>query len=334
MKNKHKYILAGLLLSLMLGSCEKNVEIDIEEIDPMIVMNGLLQADSTVDIFLSRTRHILDNKELSSLPDATVSITDTEGNSTILQYGSNRLYSSGAFRIIPGKSYTVSASAPGYNPVEATCRIPEIIPVKSIDTTSLVNEWGEKKIAFEIAFDDPEGETNYYMLSLNARVDVVNLEIVQRIDTLYIDPVKDTVVTGIVFDTIEHHYPRYENLYIESEDLAIEQWDYYSNRIIFSDKLFNGRTYRFNGSYYNWFLWDAADSSTVYISLQAIDEHYFKYIDSREDHYYAKDDPFAVPVVVHNNIENGIGILGGMSASIDSFKVAPLSRDWYNYGFD
>jgi len=291
-------------------------------------MNGLLEADSTVEIFLSRTRHILDNKELSSLSDADVQIQDEDGNTVTLSY-LNRLYSSGDMKIEPGKSYWITAAAQGFNDVEATCVIPESVAMRYIDTSSSFNEWGERQLSFEIAFSDPPGEKNYYMLSLQAKVEMMHFDIVQRIDTLYIDTAKDVVITGIVNDTIKYFIPRYENVWIESEDLAIEQWDYRTNNVIFSDKLFDGKEYTFNGSFYDWFLWGATDTSTLYVKLQSVDEHYFKYIDSREDHYYAKNDPFAVPVVVHNNIENGIGILGGMAASVDSLKLAPMYREPY-----
>jgi hypothetical protein len=321
-------IIILLLVTLFGLSCEKNVDIDIEDLDPMIVLNGLLEADSTVEIFVSRTRHILDNKELGILSDAEVSIIDPEGTSQSLSISGGRTYSSSALIIEQGSRYRVTVEAQGFEPVEATVTVPVSIPIDQIDTASSVNEWGEQKVNFEISFTDPPGEENYYMLSLQAKVPVAYFDIIERLDTLYVDEVKDTVIMGIVYDTIEYTVPRYENLWIESEDLAIEQWDYFNNQLIFTDKLFDGKKYSFNGSYYTWFLWDAGDSATIYYQLHSVDEHYFKYVNTREDHYYAKDDPFAVPVVVHNNIENGVGILGASSASVDSMKVAPKNYPW------
>ena len=334
MKQKINYISFILGILLITAACEKNVDIDIDEIEPMIVMNGLLQTDSTVQIYLSRTRHILDNVQLSSLGGATVEISGPDGNPVSLVYGKDQLYRTDQIKIEAGKEYTVTASADGFNSVSAVSTMPKKVNIRKIDTLSVRNEWGEKQISFDILIEDPPDETNYYMLSLKARIPVKYIDIIERIDTLYVDPVKDTVILGYVYDTLEYFIPRIDNIYVESEDLAVEQNDYFSNRIIFSDKLFDGKTYSFNGSFYDWFLWEAGDSATVYISLQSVDEHYYKYIDSRADHYYAKNDPFAVPVVVHNNIENGIGILGGATANVDSLKIAPKRNPWDYYYID
>lgn len=328
MRQKQKYTILLILVVLILGACEKNVDIDIEVIDPMIVMNGVLQVDSTVVIYLSRTRHILDNSEINVLTNATVHITDSEGNSEQLVYGTGQLYRTDQMFIESGKEYTITASAPGYNDAEGTCIIPETVPVVKFDTSTIVNEWGEKMIAFEVVFDDPAGVENFYMLSIRSQVEYANTQYMYYEDTLYVDQEKDTVVVGYVRDSVVFRDVQNQSVWFESEDLAIEQYDYRTNRIIFSDRLFNGRRYSVKGIFNTWFLYGASDTAIVDIHLQSIDNHYFKYINSRVDHYYAKSDPFAVPVVVHNNIQNGLGILGGMSSETTTIKLAPLNYEW------
>lgn len=230
--------------------------------------------------------------------------------------------------IEPGKEYTVTATAPGYNAITATSRIPEPVSIVRLDTTSSRDEYGEQMFDFTVVFDDPPAESNYYMLSVRSYYEISHIEYDYILDTLYVDAEKDTIVMGYRRDTIEYIDVRDENTWFESENLAIENEDNFQSRIIFSDKLFDGKRYSITGRFYPWFLWDANDSATVYFSLEAIDEHYYRYIDSRADHYYAKNDPFAVPVVVHSNIEDGLGILGGMSVSTDSVLLAPRSWEW------
>lgn len=334
MRRKLKYFYLLPLLISLLAACEKNVEIEIDEIDPLIVMNGLLKADSSVEIALSRTRHILDNKQITGLSDATVTIRDEHGNTAVLQFGEKQNYTSHDMKITRGEKYTVTASSEGFYNASAFCVIPETVPIKYIDTVSTYSEWGEKRIDFSLAIDDPADQINYYMLSVNAYVKSSYFDIVERWDTVYVDPVKDTVIFGWVFDTTEISLSRVEPVWIESEDLAIDLWEYNSNNAFFSDKIFDGRTYTLEGSFYTWFLWDATDSSTIYFNLKSVDEHYYKYVQTREDHYYAKDNPFAVPVVVHSNIENGLGILGGLSSAVDSMRMAPVRPKWEDNMFD
>ncbi|MEX0980953.1 MAG: DUF4249 domain-containing protein [Bacteroidales bacterium] len=316
------------ILIILSGSCEKNVDIDIGETDAMIVVNGVLMADSTVRIYLSRTRHILDNNEINSLTNATVELSDAEGNTEQLLLGDGQLYRSDQMNIEPGKEYTIRASVPGYNDVEASTVIPVNVPIASFDTSRVYDDYGETMVEFEIILDDPPGVDNYYMISIKSHLQYFNTEYLYYLDTLYVDQEKDTVVVGYVRDSVVYKDVRNESIWFESENLAIEQEDSYSSRVIFSDRLFDGKTYTIRGRFNTWFLYGVNDSSTIDVSLQTIDSHYYKYIDSRTDHYYARNDPFAVPVVVHNNIQNGVGILGAMSSDQVSFKLAPVVPDW------
>lgn len=312
-----------LAATLFATSCEKNVDIDIDEIAPLIVVNSVLTADSSVAVFLSRTRHILDNADITGLQGATVTISNEENQTDTLVYGEDNLYHGENIRIEEGKQYTIMANAPGFDEAHATTTIPSRIPILTLDTLSTFDDWGEKIYDFEISFEDTEGTPNYYMLSLRTRYEYRWEEEQFIFDTLYVDPEKDTIVTGYRREVIEFIDLRNETVWFNSENLAIEQWGGYESRVLFSDRLFDGKKYSLRGRFYPWFLWDASDSASIYVSLMAIDEHYYKYIDSREDHYYAKNDPFAVPVIVHNNIENGIGILGGMAIYTDSVKLPP-----------
>jgi hypothetical protein len=322
--------LAGVfvLLTIIFGACEKNIDIDIGDTDPMIVLNGVLKADSTVEIFLSRTRHILDNNEINSLLNASVEISDEEGNSEALLLGSGNLYRTDQMNIQSGKAYTIRASAPGYNDVEATTSVPERVPIARFDTSTVYNDWGEDMIEFSIELDDPPGVENYYMISISTQLSFSYKEYSYYLDTLYVDLEKDTVIVGYVRDSVIFTDVRNENVWFESENLAIEQQESYTSRVLFSDRLFDGKSYTIRGRFNTWFLWGISDSSTIDVRLQSIDSHYYKYIDSRVDHYYARNDPFAVPVIVHSNIQNGVGILGAMTDEKYSFKLAPFNYEW------
>lgn len=330
MRKKTRYILLVALLAVLHSACEKNIDIDIDEIETMIVLNGILTEGEHVNLYLSRTRHILDNMQITTLQNATVVITGEDGIADTLSYGSDQLYRTSRMTIEPGKEYTVSASATGYNAITATSMIPEPVPMVRLDTSSSVDEWGEQMFDFTVVFDDPAEVPNYYMLTVRSYYEIARIDFNYIRDTLYVDPEKDTVVIGYRRDSVEYIDVFNESVWFESENLAIENEDSYRSRIIFSDKLFDGKRYSITGRFYTWFLQQATDSARIYFSFQAIDEHYYKYIDSRADHYYAKNDPFAVPVIVHNNIENGVGILGGMSVDTDSIVLPPRSYNREN----
>jgi hypothetical protein len=321
MRHSAKYIIAlALLLSGI--SCEKNIDIDIDEITPMIVLNGLIESDSSVSISLSRTRHILDNKEVSTLKNGTVELFDTHGNSANLVWNSQGRYETDNFQIAPGEEYRITAKAEGYYDVEATCVIPEKIEIKRLDTLSVYDEWNEEALSLGIVFEDDPNEDNYYQLSLMAKYYQLQVDYIQRYDTLYVDIIKDTVIMGFVMDTIETSIPYYENVWFQTEDLIIEEWDN-SGGVVFSDRLIQGKEYSMRGTIYTGYRMWSADTSSIYINLHSITKDYYDYLTSYQKHIYAKDDPFATPVVVRGNVENGLGIFGGRATSKDSIQLAP-----------
>ncbi len=311
-----------LFIILLNSACEKTIEIDIDEISPMIVLNGLIEADSSVVISLTRTRHILDNAEISTLTSAFVELSDNQGNSAILTIDGSNKYVTESFSVEPGTEYIITASAEGYYDVEAVCIIPEAVAIIRIDTATVYNEWNEPLISMGIVFQDDPSTDNYYQLFMMSKSYYTEWDIVERLDTLYIDPVTDTVITAIVLDTIITRIPFYSDLYFESEDLIIEEED---NRggVIFSDQLIQGKEYILKGNIYTYFSRGSQDTTTIYVKLHSISKDYYEYVSSLEKHYYSKNDPFATPVVVHSNIQDGLGIFGGRSTSIDSIKIAP-----------
>lgn len=319
---------------ILLGgiSCEKNIDIDIDEISPMLVLNGLIESDSSVSISLTRTRHILDNKEITVLANGTVEIFDTHGNSSDLVWDNRSRYETDNFQVSPGEEYTITASAEGYFDVEANCIIPDKIQIIRLDTVSVYNEWNEQMLSMGIVFQDDPDVENYYQLSLTSKSYYMDLHIEERLDTLYVDPIKDTVVIGIVYDTIENLIPNYENIYFQTEDLIIEEWDN-NGGVVFSDRLIQGKEYSLKGTIYTGYRYWSADTSSIYVNLHSITKDYFEYVSSLQKHYNAKGDPFSTPVVVHGNVENGLGIFGGRVTSRDSILLPPQSWEdpYWNY---
>jgi hypothetical protein len=53
----------------------------------------------------------------------------------------------------------------------------------------------------------------------------------------------------------------------------------------------------------------------MYVVLLSVSESYFRYLKATEFQENNEDNPFATPVQVYNNIENGLGIFAGYSIS-------------------
>ncbi|MDG1741003.1 MAG: DUF4249 family protein [Crocinitomicaceae bacterium] len=59
-----------------------------------------------------------------------------------------------------------------------------------------------------------------------------------------------------------------------------------------------------------------AFSEEYHFELYTCSADFFKYLVSIEKMSDTKDNPFSEPVLIHSNINNGLGIFGGLSKSV------------------
>ncbi|WP_421873166.1 DUF4249 family protein [Marinoscillum sp.] len=50
-------------------------------------------------------------------------------------------------------------------------------------------------------------------------------------------------------------------------------------------------------------------------------EAYYAYFKSLENQVNSRENPFSEPILVYNNIENGLGIFASHSSNVDSFRL-------------
>jgi len=327
---------AGILSLLVLLSfpkaCEKVIDIDIDEISPMIVLNSVITPDSTIEVSLSRTRHILDDAALNTLKGATVTISDTLGNSEVLIIGEDEIYRTTALNPQSGMKYTVRATVPDYYDVEATTTVPDIIPIAAIDTfTTISGDYWSNEFNVSFLFDDPPGVANYYMVSVVARMVHDNSYVEFLYDTVYVDPHDGYVVMGYVPDTIYSDWVEYSNVYGNVSDLLVEGFSPGDHGMFFSDKLFDGKSFRMNFSIPDYYFNNSSDTAALYIRFKSLDEHFYRYIKKLEMHYYAQDDFLATPVQMYSNISDGLGIFGSYAQEERIYKFAPVYYPYYYY---
>ena len=80
--------------------------------------------------------------------------------------------------------------------------------------------------------------------------------------------------------------------------------------VLLSDQFFDGETYKFKGRFAAYYGGGVTDSIPYNFVIRSVTPEYYYWSKS----YYLKsqtdDNPFAEPVSVYNNLENGLGIFG------------------------
>lgn len=270
-----RFVLFLSLAIVGLASCEKRIPFDDPGAEPRITVNSLIEPTDSMYFYVSKSASILNPDEIEVITNAQVEIFENGnfiGNAISFIDGDYFIQHTPQV----GSEYTVKVAADGLTSVEATTSIPteaqlDFISMEEVETI-------EGDIRYEITMDlhDAPGE-NFYVLRLGQESSWDN--------------------------------SIYDQLFYSNEPVFINrnEENYYWEGALFDDATFDGSTYRIKiqVGYY--------DPDFDYLKLFLINasEDHFKYRQSYDAYYESNGDPFAQPVQIYGNVENGYGVFAG-----------------------
>jgi hypothetical protein len=309
----------ALLLLLMASGCESTVEVDVPEHDPQLVVNSFFASDSRWVVEVSRSTGAFEDADLDdphfTIDNATVTVeapgqpalrlsyTDTLTSEPLI---GGRLPLPGAYTSMerhpaPGQLYTVRVDADGFEPVEATSRIPPSVPITVSSTVRRMDDQYvdppavQQRRTLTLALQDPPDEDNYYWVRVAqiGRTFSREVRFTTRDRSILNDAPTDLDDTGKA--TL--------------------------SRAFFSDALFDGRRHEIELDVDEVVSPDDADSPYPYfvVEVGALSEDLYDYLVSLRTFDETVDNPFAEPVNVYSNVEDGYGIVAGRH--IETFTV-------------
>mgnify|MGYP000436098463 FL=1 len=284
-----------ILSALTLSNCTKEIEFDAQDIAPRIVVNSLFTNDSIWSAHISRSVGVLETTSYTTIDNASVNIFDDNANlvTTLTHQGDGLYTSPTGVSSQPNQSYTLEASASGYESVNATNSIPSAVPIYQLDTVTSTNNDGETILEATITFQDPPNVSNYYML--------------------------EVFVTGMYYDEWEQDSIEIrEPLQISCDDINVEtvnrfNFGGFENTYLYlmlKDQNFDGENYSLTFSVINYAELKEMDLFGE-IRLVNTSEEYFNYLKSFNMYQRTINNPFATPVQVYSNVNNGMGIFAG-----------------------
>ena len=299
-------ILFLLFSSLVLTSCEDffstTVKADPPEYDPQLVFHLLLtDQDSSVRLVLSRSYGILEpvRDEIKwYISGATVewwqagqkalTLTPLPGDSAFVYVG--KLPQT----LKPGEQYEVRVQHPDYPSARAVQVMPspfesDSARVRKLDNTSQF--YGQHQL--DLTLRDQPGVENFYEFNVfSERYDVVG----------YFDP-----NTGMYkFDTVgTSQYAVYFDEFLDRNTVTGS-----GQTALISDQLFDGQEYKFqvkfSPSYYS-----SADTVPRFtVRVRNVTKEYYQWSRTYYQNYENEYEIFAEPVLVLNNVVDGLGIFG------------------------
>lgn len=291
----------GLLVTV--GGCEKEIPFDIDDADVKTVVNCLFDTDSTWVLEVSKSRSILDeDSELSLVSDATVRIYNPDGSSELLSHLGEGLYGSDS-KPERGSTYSLEVAVPGQETVTASNSLNSGAEIVRIDTGStVIGGWPVNEVT--ITLKDVPNIDNFYNIKLRSNY----------WEWTY-NPVTQDVDSGIVFGNV--WFTSADAVFGGGGGGVLDQKDFGPRGASFNDELFSGEERSITLSYYNWDLEDLS------VTVSSGSEDFFLYERTFDLYQQTSDNPFAQPVQVYSNIENGLGIFAGMSSVTEVVPLGP-----------
>lgn len=315
MKNFHSFfILICLLISI---SCEKELDIDDLNYKAQIVLNGLIYPDSNIYINVTRSKSILEaDSILGFLEHADVKLYK---NDTFIE---NLVHErSGYFRSKSktqlNVNYKIEASAGNLETAFANFSLSNKINMRienidyQIRDTLVEIDKPEKKdtslvevfLNFDLVFNDDPDAKNYYDFSGHGKFCSYRTHIVSHekgyIEYKYLTENSDLYISFNNYGDAEKYYS------------GSAGYNGYEKNFFITDEIFNGEQHRFE--LFTHFYANNVDS--IEIALYSYPYDYIKFHESGYRYMSSYYNPFSQPINIYSNVENGLGIVCGISCS-------------------
>jgi len=308
-----KYIIIAGLVMLVLNSCEKVIDINIPDSERKIVINSIIHPGSEVVVNASRSLSVMEDNNFVFLDDATISLYEDDQSVGNLNFFADGLYYLPDFHPSVNKTYRIEASSPNLQSVSATTTIPGLAVMGELDTLTIADEWGGESLRVGYTIADPGQEKNRYALAITATHKVFDWVKMVKLDSLTTYPV--------YFEFLTSGTDGLQNRIIDDNSTV-----YFGGKVFITDALFNGLEFDVELTMGK-FSFAGADTVLLDIAVEHVDEAYYLYALSSQHYRRSNGNPFAEPVSVYTNIDEGFGIFSGYTTVSRSLELIVVT-DW------
>lgn len=292
-KNKTQFLF--VIISLLLFSCEQDINIDLPYSGDKIVLNAILTSDSIIHARITKSAPTTNNvKSYTELQQCKADLYENDVLAETLKetvIGGKRYYIS-TNKIKSNAKYSIRVSYAGLTSVQGE----DVVPLKPSFEPVKYWSYSNSDSKLSIKLKDPAGQKNYYSLQVFASKYDQNWHTYSVYNSLYDISIDNFANDGGLFGELEGDI---------------------ENVIYFNDDTFDGQEITLSVTVYNsnWGGYDAAAPQLSSLSRSA-----YLYFDSKRKQDNTEENPFAEAVVVYNNIENGFGIVGGVADSLANIR--------------
>jgi hypothetical protein len=312
-----KKTLIFFLISIIMASCTKEVQIDIPGYEEQLVVDGRIETGGFPIVLLSKSQNVYAPTDVeayinSFVNDAEISVTN--GTQTL------------SLNLTPISSLPLASRKTLAEMLKVTLNELQLLPIQVYSTTdiSIIGEVG-KTYTLEISYN---GKTYIGSTSLLAPVALNNLYW-KADDT---NPEYGYSWANLTDPAGEFNGYKWEAKRINKTSTGEDLDDLYRRAGYFKDQYFDGLTFEFAvgnplkrkdtthlEAYKNFY----RIGDTVVIKLSRLDYATFDFFDKKSAQLGNGGNPFATPVNIPSNISGALGIWAGISSWYDTLACQP-----------
>ena len=157
---RNTYYILLCVATVILASCQKDLDIDYNDIEPFYVIQGEI-TDSPAKVLLTKTRNVDDGNKGKGLGDAEIVLKDDMGKSETLRFESDGYYHSpSGWKGETGRTYTLNVKLDGKEYRASSTMMPEV----KLDSIQFVwlSSAGMKMLLLKYFNTFPKGEEQKY----------------------------------------------------------------------------------------------------------------------------------------------------------------------------
>lgn len=339
MKKPGLYMPIAAIMLFAAAACESDIKFKGSDVEPKIVIYALLNPDSLVTVTIAESHPVFETRyEPRQITDASVRLYRDGGLIETLTYvpvtampdyyPASRFsrYVSMSHKPVNGSTYRIEVEVDGLESAWGETRLPEPVPVISVDTGSVIIGEYASEVKIKLKFRDPAETFNHYRLTARALIGTYLGNKDEPYDPLFPVTVYDS---DIGYGTYSEPLiaPRQEDdlfgMYLQNDFN------------LFTDELIDGKEYNLTLGY-NYSGPPALEYYEfihAWFSLHAITRDIYLYLQSYSAQRQTIDNFLAEPVPVYTNVNGGLGVVGAETVSTGSLKAGEFPVEGIYYDF-
>lgn len=156
------FFLVIVTTSLFLGACEKVIDVDLNSVNPKLVVQGNInQLPGPYFVTLNQSLNFDESNNFPPVQNAFVTISDNLGDVDTLTEVQSGVYATTHLQGIPGNTYTLSVNVAGeiYTSVST---MPQYVELQGLNFLNFTGPLGNQRMFTVPVFQDPAGQENFY----------------------------------------------------------------------------------------------------------------------------------------------------------------------------